>query len=60
VAAHAETHLVVTRQGASAAVTKVDGEARLQELTRMLSGLPDSDKGKRHAAELLALAGRRG
>jgi DNA repair protein RecN (Recombination protein N) len=58
VAAYAGTHLVVSRERREATVSVVEGEARLHELTRMLSGLPESDKGKRHAAELLELAGR--
>ena len=40
----------------TASVTPVDGEARVRELVRMLSGLEDSASGAEHAAELLALA----
>ncbi len=56
VAAFADHHLVVERTGTTATVRRVDGEARLEELSRMLSGLPDSIKGREHAAELLELA----
>jgi DNA repair protein RecN (Recombination protein N) len=60
VAAFAEKHFVVNKNegesGASTAVTEVTGEARTREITRMLSGLPDSVSGAVHAAELLALA----
>jgi DNA repair protein RecN (Recombination protein N) len=56
VAAFADAHLVVERTESTAVVTEVDGEARLEELSRMLAGLPDSEKGKTHAAELLAQA----
>ena len=59
VAAYADTHLVVDRSGARAAVRAVVGEARLEELTRMLSGLPDSERGREHAQELRALAQQR-
>ena len=34
-------------------VTALDGEARVVELSRMLSGHPDSDSARRHARELL-------
>ena len=56
VAAFAETHYVVTRDGSTASVHRVDGEERLEELSRMLAGLPDSERGRSHAAELLTLA----
>ena len=56
VAAFADAHLVVERTESTAVVTEVDGEARLEELSRMLAGLPDSEKGKTHAAELLTEA----
>lgn len=41
-------------------VERVDGEARVTELARMLSGLATSPSAQRHARELLAGAGRRG
>ncbi len=56
VAAFADTHLAVRRTDTVASVERVEGAARIEELTRMLSGLPDSEKGRHHAAELLALA----
>ncbi len=34
-------------------VTALDGESRVVELSRMLSGHPDSDSARRHARELL-------
>jgi DNA repair protein RecN (Recombination protein N) len=60
VAAFADRHLVVrksddgsvTRSGVSA----VEGPERLEELSRMLAGLPDSELGRGHARELLAAA----
>lgn len=58
VAAFADHHFVVERVGAEAAVRKVAGDERVAELTRMLAGLPDSERGREAAAELLALAGR--
>lgn len=59
IAAFADTHFVVERDGTSAAVRKVDGSERLAELARMLSGIEDSERGQGHAEELLALAGSR-
>ncbi len=53
VAAHAEDHFVIERDGPRASVRKVDGEDRLTELSRMLAGLPESDHGREAAAELL-------
>ncbi|MBT8211783.1 MAG: DNA repair protein RecN, partial [Acidimicrobiia bacterium] len=58
VAAFADTHFVVEREGDRATVRRVEGSDRLAELTRMLGGLPESERGREHAAELLELAGR--
>jgi DNA repair protein RecN (Recombination protein N) len=64
VAAHADAHVVVAKgeEGGRtvARATPVEGAARVAELSRMLSGLPDSGSGREHAAELLAEAARRG
>ena len=62
VAAFADTHLVVdkspdTDAGVTATdIRAVEGEDRVRELARMLSGLSDSDTGQAHARELLAVA----
>jgi DNA repair protein RecN (Recombination protein N) len=56
VAAFADTHYVVDRHGTAAAVRLVDGDERLREISRMLAGLAGSEKGRDHAAELLAAA----
>jgi DNA repair protein RecN (Recombination protein N) len=56
VAAFADTHVAVTRDGTEATVRVLDADGRVAELTRMLAGLSDSDKGKDHAVELLARA----
>lgn len=56
VAAHAASHFVVEREGTTASVRAVSGDDRLAELSRMLGGLPDSERGQLHAAELLASA----
>ncbi|CCG03363.1 DNA repair protein RecN [Blastococcus saxobsidens] len=62
VAAFADTHLVVDKSpdtGAGVTATdirSVEGEDRVRELARMLSGLADSDTGQAHARELLAVA----
>jgi len=56
VAAFADVHLLVERSGTSASVRRVDGESRLEELSRMLSGLPESVAGREHADELRRIA----
>ena len=56
VAAFADVHYVVTRTGKDANVRRVGGEERLQEISRMLAGLPESQAGQNAAAELLAAA----
>jgi DNA repair protein RecN (Recombination protein N) len=62
VAAFADTHLVVdkspdTDAGVTATdIRAVEGEDRVRELARMLSGLADSDTGQAHARELLSVA----
>ena len=60
VAAHADHHIVVEKSevGRSAAVTlrTLEGEDRLIEMSRMLSGSPRSASARRHAEELLAAA----
>jgi DNA repair protein RecN (Recombination protein N) len=61
VAAFADHHLVVRKQSeadrTSASVEKVEGSARVVELSRMLSGRPNSPTARRHAEELLAQRG---
>ena len=56
VAAFADRHYVVQREGNVAGVALVDGESRVAELARMLAGLPESDRGRDAAEELLELA----
>lgn len=60
VAAFADRHLVVHKTGSagrtSTSVTTVTDAARIEELSRMLAGLPDSELGRGHAEELLAVA----
>jgi DNA repair protein RecN (Recombination protein N) len=56
VAAHADTHYVVRRVDAGAEVARVEGEQRVEELSRMLAGLPDSAGGRGAAVELLETA----
>jgi DNA repair protein RecN (Recombination protein N) len=60
VAAFADHHLVVTKvveDGRTLArVVAVASEDRVVELSRMLSGRPDSETARRHAAELLGQA----
>jgi DNA repair protein RecN (Recombination protein N) len=62
VAAHADAQVVVAKRNVRgrtvADAEVVGGEARVGELSRMLSGLGASDHAHRHAEELLASAGR--
>ncbi|MDR0594759.1 MAG: hypothetical protein LBG60_16235, partial [Bifidobacteriaceae bacterium] len=53
-AAAADHHLVVVKQGAVTSVESVAGEARRRELARMLAGLEESGSALEHAAELLS------
>jgi DNA repair protein RecN (Recombination protein N) len=60
VAAFADAHVSVTKETDEATtvahIAALDGAERVVELTRMLSGQPDSTKGREHAEELLAAA----
>jgi DNA repair protein RecN (Recombination protein N) len=60
VAAFANQHLRVLkssdREFTQADVVKLENEQIIEELTRMLSGLPESASGREHAKELLELA----
>jgi DNA repair protein RecN (Recombination protein N) len=60
VAAFADNHLVVAKSSdgtiTSTSVQRLDHNARVRELSRMLAGLEDSEFGQAHAAELLAMA----
>jgi len=57
VAAFADTHFVVRREANTATVAVLEGAPRLEELSRMLAGLPGSERGRAHAEELLKIAG---
>lgn len=43
---------------AGAFIERVEAGERVEEITRMLAGLPDSERGRAHARELLEMAGR--
>lgn len=59
VAAFANNHLQVVKDSAGgftqSSCQRLDGDARLAEMARLLSGLSDSESALEHAAELLAL-----
>lgn len=59
-AAFADAHFAVEKRAVGgrtvAAVTRLDDEARVSELSRMLSGTPSSARAASHAAELLSMA----
>ncbi len=60
VAAFADNHLVVAKSSdgsiTSTSIIRLDHEARVRELSRMLAGMEGSEFGQAHAAELLAMA----
>ena len=56
VAAFADRHYTVIRSDDGVEVMPVDAARRLEELSRMLAGLPDSDRGREAAEELVELA----
>jgi DNA repair protein RecN (Recombination protein N) len=60
VAAFADTHLMVERADdgsvTRSGVARLDTAGRVRELSRMLAGLEDSEFGRAHAEELLAVA----
>ncbi len=59
VAAYADVHLVVdsgASKGKASEVRRLDADARVAELARMLAGLGESDSGRAHARELLEAA----
>jgi DNA repair protein RecN (Recombination protein N) len=62
VAAFADAHVAVTKTEVGgrtvASVEAVDDASRVVELSRMLSGQPDSTTARHHAEELLAVAAR--
>lgn len=61
VAAFANNHLRVQKDSSGgfteSSCVRLDGQDRLGEMARLLSGLSDSDSALEHAAELLALRG---
>ena len=58
IASFADRHIRVRKDGGTASVEVLDDADRVQELSRMLAGLPGSDAAAAHAAELLTEAGR--
>ena len=62
VAAFANAHYSVSKatskSRSQAAIERVDADARVEELSRMLAGLPESERGRDHARELLDMAAR--
>ncbi|WP_153504706.1 DNA repair protein RecN [Cumulibacter manganitolerans] len=60
VAAYADQHVKISKRASGGVLTSgiaaLGEKERLDELTRMLAGLSDSDSGRAHAAELIAAA----
>jgi DNA repair protein RecN (Recombination protein N) len=59
VAAFADHHFLVNKSPRGATVERVDGSSRVAELSRMLAGLPESERARDHAQELLDLAAKK-
>lgn len=57
VASYADSHIKVTKKETkglpSIAIESLDSEERIVEISRMLSGSPDSENARKHALELL-------
>jgi DNA repair protein RecN (Recombination protein N) len=60
VAAFANNHLSVVKDSdgsvTASSVRQLDGDDRISEMARLLSGLPDSESGLAHARELIDMA----
>ena len=57
IACFADRHFRVTKEASVARLADLDGSARVEELSRMLSGMP-TEEAASHAEQLLAEAGR--
>jgi DNA repair protein RecN (Recombination protein N) len=57
VAAFATNHLRIVKDTSGAitesTITRLDGDERIEEMARLLSGTPDSENARAHAAEML-------
>ena len=58
IASFADRHVRVEKRAGTAVVEVLDESQRVEELTRMLAGLPGSEAAATHAEELLAEASR--
>ena len=60
VAAYGDRHVKITKRARGAVlasgITLLGADERVEELTRMLAGLTDSESGRAHAAELIGAA----
>jgi DNA repair protein RecN (Recombination protein N) len=58
IASFADRHIRVRKRRGAASIEVLDDDARVDELSRMLAGLPGSETAAAHAEELMAEAGR--
>jgi DNA repair protein RecN (Recombination protein N) len=58
IASFADRHIRVRKDGGTASIEVLDDAERVEELSRMLAGLPGSDAAAAHAEELLSEAAR--
>ena len=54
IAALGDAHILVRREGGESQVRRVEGEERVTEIARMLSGTPNLAEARDHARRLLA------
>ena len=53
IAALGDTHILIQRSEGNSFMREIDGEERVKEIARMLSGSPDMEEAKEHAKILL-------
>ena len=54
IAALGDRHILVRREGGESRIGTVEGEERVREIARMLSGSPDLAEAQEHARRLLS------
>ena len=55
IAALGKTHIMIERKNGDISMKNIDGTARIKEIARMLSGMPDMAEAQEHAKKLLPI-----
>ncbi|MBQ3402356.1 MAG: AAA family ATPase [Synergistaceae bacterium] len=55
IAALGDSHILIQRSGGESVMRRIDGEERVREIARMLSGSPDMTEAQEHAKILLGM-----